>query len=148
MNSDFSVSPHLLNLTISQVVQLDQEATGGEGWQYYSNGHIMKATVFQNKLSGRVLDSSHIYFVEIKANARELLAYCNCNTNGYLCKHIVALLYSWVNDREDFIDVGKSLKKLENLDKKALIEIIGRMLLNDPTNLDCLEDEYREEDYF
>ena len=135
----YSVSPYLLSLTEAQVVELDQEIADSQGWEFYSNGYIMKAAVLRNQISGKVIDGSHLHFVRIRAEERELMASCTCSQKGYLCKHVAALLYSWVYDREGFINVETLLQKLQRLPKEKLVTIIGQMVQNDPQNIDCFD---------
>ncbi|HDI51952.1 hypothetical protein DRP98_08710 [candidate division KSB1 bacterium] len=140
----YLVSPYLLSLNEAQVIQLDQEGADGQGWEFYSNGHIMKAAVFRNQISGKVADGSHFHFVRIRAEEQEIMASCTCNQEGYLCKHIVALLYSWIYDREEFLNVETSLQKLQELPKKELIAIIGRMIQYDPQNIDYFDNSFND----
>ncbi len=145
----FAISKDLYDLTESQIVNLDQEVTGGEGWSCYCNGFIAQTTVFQNKISGRFRDFTADHYVEVKVGERQITTFCSTCRQGEICMHVVALLYSWVYDSEGFVNVADSLRELELKDKKELIEIIGRMILNDLNNLEIVNDvsDYYKENF-
>jgi uncharacterized Zn finger protein len=145
---DYPISPDLLSLTESQIAKLDQDATEGEGWDCYCNGYIAHATVFQNKISGRVRNYVEDFFVQITVDEHEITTMCTCDQRTGVCKHVVALLYSWVNDSEGFTNIAESLDSLRSMDKENLLERIGRILLNDPRNLAFLKAESSPEEDF
>lgn len=145
---DYPISPDLLSLTESQIAKLDQDATEGEGWECYCNGYIAHASVFQNKISGRVRNYVEDYFVEITVDSHEITAFCTCGQSRGVCPHVVALLYSWVNDTEGFTNIADSLNNLRSLDKENLLEVIGRILLNDPRNLVFFKSDSNPEEDF
>lgn len=144
----YPISPDLLSLRESQIAKLDQDETQGEGWECYCNGYIAHATVFQNKISGRVQNFIEEFFVQITVDQHEITTLCTCGERGGVCKHIVALLYSWVNDSEGFTNIADSLANMRSLDKENLLEMIGRTLLNDPRNLVFFQGERNTEDDF
>lgn len=145
----YPISQNLYELTESQIANLDQEVTGGEGWHCYCSGYITKTTVFQNKISGRCRDFVEDHYVEIKVEERAITTFCSTCRRGEICVHIVALLYSWIYDSEGFVNIAESLKLIESWDKGELIEIIGRMILNDPNNLEIVNEQSHnfEEDF-
>lgn len=130
------ISPLLTDFNLEQIAALDQELTDGEGWEFYSNGQIKCATVFENKLSGRVGNFIEEYEVEIVVMGEEVRSSCNCSRTGEICKHVIALLYSWVNDTEGFLDVGDSLQKLRSYDRERLLEIVVNIIRHDPKNIE------------
>ncbi|MDZ7374678.1 MAG: SWIM zinc finger family protein [candidate division KSB1 bacterium] len=136
----FPISPALLSLSVEEVRRLDEEVTGGEGFEYYTGGFIRKAAVFLNKISGRVREAYGEYLVEVTVDDVRLSTSCTCEARSGMCKHVIALLYSWVFDQDSFHDVGESLLELRALDKDELIEIIGRMIQYDPRNADFFEE--------
>ncbi|MFZ5517815.1 MAG: SWIM zinc finger family protein [Candidatus Zhuqueibacterota bacterium] len=132
---DFTISPELLKINERQIAILDQENTDGEGWDYYCNGQVVRATMYKNRIVGTVRELLETFDVEIKVEQDEIITSCSCGTKAGVCKHTVAFLYSWVNDRSDFLNVGSSIKKLYKMEKSELIDIIGRVIQNDPTNV-------------
>ncbi|MFQ5769815.1 MAG: SWIM zinc finger domain-containing protein [bacterium] len=143
---NYAVSTLLYDLTEKQIVILDQEATGGEGWYLYCDSYINRPTVFKNKISGRFRNFSEDYFVEVKVDERQITTFCSTCRRGEICVHAVALLYSWIYDSEGFINVADSIKQFEGMDKGELIEIIARMLLKDAGNLEVVDENARDED--
>jgi|YNPNPStandDraft_1061719.scaffolds.fasta_scaffold101437_1 uncharacterized Zn finger protein len=131
-SSKYPIAPELLSLTSEQVAQLDQECTGGRGWDFYANGFVSGATVFRNTLIGQVRELTMINLVEIKVRGREIYTSCTCSHRGGICDHALAVLYSWVNDGESFLDVGESMDELEKLDKVDLLRIVRRILVREP----------------
>ena len=144
------VSPVLHDLDYEQVATLDQELTAGDGWEFYSNGQIKCATVFENKISGRVGNFIEEYEIEIVVSGKEIRSSCNCSRTGVICKHVIALLYSWVNDTEGFTDVGDSLQELRGFKRERLIEIVTNIIRHDPKNIERFlhsEPAFDEPDY-
>ncbi len=140
----YPISEALTSLTIEEVKRIDQEATGGEGWEFYTTGFLTKASVFLNKISARVREAFGEYYVEATVDEHHISTACTCNEKSGMCKHAVALLYSWVFDAEDFLDVGETMEELQARDKGELIEIIGRIVQNDPRNVDFFDEEPEE----
>lgn len=131
----FAISPELLKINERQIAILDQENTDGEGWEYYCNGEVVRATILRNKITGTVRELLEVFDVEIKADQNEITTLCSCGTKDGVCKHTVAFLYSWVNDREDFLNIGSAIERLYKMEKGELIDIIERVLQNNPTNV-------------
>jgi len=146
-DDNYLISKDLFNITERDVNLLDQEVSDGEGWKSYCNGQIIKATVFGNKISAICYENFQEYLVEISVNSGEISGRCTCGSYGRICNHIVALLYSWINDSDGFMDVGNSLSKLKNKNKDELFELIARMMMKNPQNIfllnnpDSLDDD-------
>jgi len=129
------LSPILTNITQKQVAILDHDNTNGEGWDYYCNGQVIHAIVSKNEISGIIREYLEDFKVEIKVNEFEISCTCSCDSKNVICRHIVALLYSWVFDKSEFINLNKFLNQLENMDKEKLIKAIERFIINDPRNI-------------
>lgn len=142
----YPISENLYELTENQVANLDHEVTDGEGWSCYCNGYISQTTVFKNKISGRFKDYFLDHVVEVVVDDRQITTFCSTCRQGQICVHVVALLYSWIYDQEGFINLAESLNYLEHLDKNALIDIIGAMLINNPGNLEYFNRKLDEDD--
>ncbi len=142
----YEIAPDLKEINEHQVGILDQENTNGEGWDYYCNGQIIRAAVFGNRITGTVREYIEEFNVEIRAGHHEITTSCTCGTRQGVCKHIIALLYSWINDKEDFINIGDQIKKLYNMEKQELIDVIERIIQNDPINVRFFYDYSFDED--
>jgi uncharacterized Zn finger protein len=125
-------STRVNDMTIEQVEALDQEASGGRGENYYAKAMISRATVYQNHISGRIGNYLEFHDVKITFHDNELASNCTCRSSRKICKHIVALLYAWVNDRDDFLDVQQVLDKVRKMNQDQLIVIVENILRQYP----------------
>jgi len=138
MNSSeekYLVSKELKNINEREIAILDQDSTDGESWDYYCNGQITNATVNRNRISGIIRELAEEFHVEISVSENEISSSCSCGYKEGVCKHVVALLYSWANDREDFVNIGSLVKNLHSLEKQELINIIELIFENNPANV-------------
>jgi hypothetical protein len=136
----YTIAPELREINEHQIGILDQESTDGEGWNYYCNGQIVRAAVLGNRISGTIREYTEEFDVVIRVDLHEVTTSCTCGTKQGVCKHIVALLYSWIHDKEDFINIGDQIKKLHNMEKQQLIDVIERIVQNDPINVRFFSD--------
>lgn len=135
-NEKDRVCNELLNLTIQQVEAYDRDITDGQARIYYENCQVTRATVFRNKLTGRVGNLIKGVDVEITVHGQEFVTCCTCNKTRSTCKHAVALLYSWVYDGKDFIDIGQVLEEISNMDKEQLLHIVQNIIRYNPALID------------
>ena len=131
----YMIAPELTDINERQIGILDQENTDGEGWDYYCNGQIIRAAVFGNRITGTVREFTEEFDVMIRVDLHEITTSCTCGTRQGVCKHIVALLYSWIHDKQDFINIGDQIKRLHSMEKQQLIDVIERIIQNDPINV-------------
>ena len=68
--------------------------------------------------------------VEIAQDAA-IYAKCTCPV-GRMCKHGVALLLQWINNKESFTDVDNVLSSLQKKSKEELIKMMGSLIERDP----------------
>jgi len=129
-----------------QIGILDQENANGQGWDYYCNGQIIRAAVSGNRITGTVREYLQEFHVQIRVNGYEITTSCTCGTRTGVCKHIIALLYCWIHDKEDFINIGDQVKKLYAMEKQELIDVIERIIQNDPINVRFFKDYSQDED--
>ncbi len=131
----YPISPMLTDINQQQVTILDQENTDGNGWDYYCNGHVIHAIVFEDEISAIVREFVNEYKVKIKANEYEVSCSCSCQSDKVICNHVVAVLYSWVYDQDEFANVGDYINQLNKMDKKSLIDMVQRFLTDDPQHI-------------
>lgn len=136
IKSKTEIAPELYDLTDREVSIIDQESTGGEGWNFYCSSYINKPAVYRNKIFGRVKDAFIDYQAEIEFNQHEIMSSCTCSRSGVICRHVVALMYSWVYDKDAFTDIGRSLELVMQMDRERLLEVVVRILQHDPKNMD------------
>lgn len=124
MHKKGHVDPELQNLELSQVESLDREATGGKGLSYYESALITRPSVFHNHISARVGNYLENFDVRVTFHENEIAGSCPCQRSRKICKHVVALLYSWVNDQEEFLDVEEVLTQVRAMKKEQLVGIV------------------------
>ncbi|MCI0512065.1 hypothetical protein L0128_02475 [candidate division KSB1 bacterium] len=134
-NRQHPISADLLKITERDVSLLDQEISDGRAWELYCNGHITRPTVFNNQITGIFYAGLEQFMIEIHVNGVEISSHCSCGNDGGICQHVVVLLYSWINDSENFENVGNSLEELKQKNKDELLEIITWMLTKNPQNI-------------
>ena len=139
MKNEHEISTQLTDITQRQVTILDQENTDGEGWNYYCNGQVIHASVFKDEISGIIREYLEDYKVKIKVYDREISCVCTCDSENLICRHVVALLYSWVNDQAEFTNISDFVTKLQDIDKKNLIDMVQKFVIDDPRNLQYFE---------
>jgi len=136
INIDDKIASELLNLKIKQIEAFDRDITNGKAREYYESCEVTRATVFRNRLFGKVGNFVQSYDVEITVHGNEVVSSCICNNNRQICKHAVALLYSWVFDGNDFLNVANVLEEIDNLEKSRLMDIIKNMIRYNPNLVD------------
>lgn len=104
------------------------------GYDYYKTGHVYNFEYFfeQEKVVANVLGNYGDYEVEIISKNNNIDACCDCPYDGYPCKHIVAVLLEFINNKTEYIEVSnKETKsnisvenKLLSLSKEELVKII------------------------
>ena len=131
-----NISQDLSTINLAMVESLDAHATGGKTLEFYENSQITRATVYGRRLSGIVGNFLESYQVTITVHQNEISGACTCGRSGKICRHVVALLYSWVNDGRDFLNVGTVLEKVKTMDKDRLIEIVSNIIRQYPNMVD------------
>ncbi len=127
-----TIARELRELGYDQIAAFDEEATRGEALAYYDNSQIEKAVVYRNKISGRVGNYFENYQVKIVIHGNEITSICECDSERRICRHAIALLYCWVNDAQDFLNVAEVLNKIEKVEKTRLLEIVANILQHEP----------------
>lgn len=132
LENDMTIAAELRNLGYQNITAFDEEATDGEAWAYYENSQIENAVVFHNKISGRVGNYFEKYDVRLTLHGREISSSCTCASDQNLCLHAIALLYGWVNDAADFVNLASVLIDIAKLDKAQLMNIVANIIQQQP----------------
>ena len=130
------IADGLKSLSLSQVEALDRNALNGKARDYYENSQITSATVFRNRISGYVGNYFESHQVEIIFHENEISSSCTCSKARRVCKHMVALLYSWVNEGMDFLNVDEALEQIKEMDREHLIDVITNIIRQNPSSVD------------
>ena len=132
LEKDKTIAEELRYLTYQNIAAFDENVTDGESLAYYENSQIDNAIVYGNTLSGRVGNYFEKYDVKLVLNDREISSSCSCGNDRKICRHAIALLYAWIHDAADFVNIAEVLKIIKTFDKARLVEIVGNMLQNQP----------------
>jgi hypothetical protein len=127
-----SIAEELLNLNYDDIVVFDEAAAENEALPYYEQSQILDAVVFRNKLSARVGNFFESNRVRLAMHGKELSSRCTCDSEKQVCIHAVVLLYAWVNDAQDFMNLADVLAEIETLEKSRVIEIVANILQQQP----------------
>ncbi len=99
------------------------------GKKYFVNDAIVEPYKQENLLGGCCRGSRHeLYKVEVLLVEKDIRkATCTC-PRGDFCKHIVALLLTYMHEPEEFFDLKELGNKLANTGKEELIKLIMEMI--------------------
>jgi hypothetical protein len=132
LENDVTISTELKNLGYEQIAAFDEEVTAGEALAFYENSQIEDAVVYQNKISGRVGNFIENYDVRLTVHGNEIINSCTCESDRKICLHAIALLYAWVNDAADFMNLSRVLADIEKMEKSRLMEIVANIIRKQP----------------
>lgn len=123
-------------LTEAAIRELADESSFERGWNYYSEGAIEQPARRGNEISGLCYGSrEEPYRVwAVLEEDRVLEAYCTCPRGGF-CKHIVALLLTYVYEPEAFCDLDELAAGLARLSKEELVRLIVEQAQRDSSFL-------------
>ncbi len=132
LENDDTIADELKKIGYEQIAVFDADATDGEALSYYENSQVENAVVYRNKISGRVGNFFEKYDVRITLHEQEIISTCTCDSGSELCVHAIALLYGWVNDAPDFLNIANVLNDLKKMDKAKLLEIVANIIQQQP----------------
>jgi hypothetical protein len=115
----------LANLTQKAIEQFAGATIYARGHDYYRSGNVSQLVYDQDteSISAEVAGNIGDYDVEIEQVDGSIQASCNCPYDGYPCKHIVAVLLSFINHRREYFREAKEAKS-----RSAAIEELIRKL--------------------
>jgi uncharacterized Zn finger protein len=110
------------------------------GEHYYRDGMIFNARRAGATLKAECHGSGgNIYRVHATVEQGHITnADCSCPVGGH-CKHIAALLLTWLNQPNDFRSIEEANVALERRSKEELIALVKQMLLRAPDLESLLE---------
>jgi uncharacterized Zn finger protein len=111
------------------------EKSYSRGKQYYKNGAITSPWMQGNVLKARCWGSSpHPYHVWVSLGPDGIEGgECSCPVGGGgYCKHVAALLLTWLHESESFQEVEPIENALDQRDKADLILLIQKMIARYP----------------
>lgn len=123
------------HLKEEDIERLATEQSFDRGWDYYQNGAIINPVRQENTLRADCEGSRYEpYHVRVTLGEKGVIKTgCSCPYDqGGVCKHIIALLLSWINKPETFEVVPLMKELLAEYTKDDLIELIQKMLEQEP----------------
>lgn len=130
------------NLTDEIIRSLTTTQSFERGRQLYHADAIFDAARQGNLLLGKCEGSGEPFYtlqVEIDAGGVRS-ARCSCPYEwGGICKHLVAFLLAYIHAPQDFRERKNIPDLLQDLDRAALVDLLSRLVENDPGFYDKLE---------
>ena len=122
----------LTELTETGIREFAGTTIFNRGYDYFEQGMVYEFNYDSNRIVAEVYGNHGDYEVEIMSEGGEVETYCSCPYDGYPCKHIVAVLLTFIHDKEKYIQQGiqhqreiSSLKdKIRRLSRTDLMEIV------------------------
>jgi uncharacterized Zn finger protein len=114
------------------------------GEDYYEQGAVLTSTRRGDALQARVAGSDFApYSVRVSFDGTEITsATCSCPYDwGAWCKHIVAVLLTYVRESETVRELPALEETLSDLDRAQLQDLLLKLLEPDPSLADVIEGE-------
>ncbi|MEM1216101.1 MAG: SWIM zinc finger family protein [Bacteroidota bacterium] len=110
------------------------------GLKYYQAGYVSNTSISGKILQGKCEGSyANYYRMEVHLGKKGIVkTNCTCPIGGG-CKHVIALLLTWVNDPALFREKQSVETYLARLSKQQLIELVEEMLDQEPDLEDLLD---------
>lgn len=136
-------------MTEEKLKSLTNAKSYQRGYDLYLDGAISNTYLTGNQLIGRCDGNSLPYYdIEVELEKGEIgEAYCNCPyDSGDLCKHIVALLLTYIHDPEDFVKKPDTKELLSKLNRETLESLIIQLLEDDNNLYGVIQEKIEEEE--
>jgi uncharacterized Zn finger protein len=129
------VKPNISSITQEDIERRVGSASFQKGQTYYSQGMIVKAHLNGQTIQARCYGSQAAFYqVQATLGPQQIQsADCSCPVGaGGRCKHVAALLLTWLNDPDRFQESESLDVALEKRSKAELIALIRVMLEREP----------------
>ena len=123
------------SLTEDKIRALASSQSFERSVDYYHSGAVFDIRRVGDVLRGQCLGSSYTpYRVSVQLGPGGVAAtHCTCPYDwGGICKHIVALLLTWVHNPDEFQPLAPLDERLAGKSKEELIALIQEMLKREP----------------
>jgi len=120
-------------ITEQDIREIVDDGSFQRGQQYFRGGNIFDTRQQGMTLKARCQGSrSQAYGVQVTFDDQGIDdTSCSCPLDGY-CKHVVALLLTWLANPEEFIEQQDVEAVLEHYSRTELITLIKKMLQREP----------------
>src|SRR3989344_5436448 len=112
------MTKNLSSITEIDITKIADSVIHARGKAYYKEGLVRSLETNGKKILAEV-EGNSIYDVEISIEKGELECICSCPYDGEICKHVVAVLYQWINrnnENKTNLKIAKSLGYKEYLE--------------------------------
>lgn len=134
----------LFQITEKEILRYSDKSSFSKGVDYFDNGMIYDAYLIGNILKAKCKGSMQVdYALEVKFSKNGIEDFnCSC-PRGDFCKHIVALLLTYIRDFDSIriINVDKQKEILGKKSKKELIGFIMGLVEQNPALINLMESE-------
>jgi len=123
------------SLTEDNIRTLASTQSFERGVSYYRSGAVFNTQRIGDELRGQCRGSSNTpYRVSAQLGPGGVMtAHCSCPYDwGGICKHLVALLLTWVHDPDTFQSLAPVDERLAGKSKEELIALIQEMIKREP----------------
>lgn len=124
-----------MKITETALKSLTSTESYARGNELYRAGAIYDIFRQGNVLTGKCEGSSAPFYqlrVTIdEGGIQEASCTCPYDWGGY-CKHIIALILTYIHDPDTFVEQQRVEELLTDLDKESLVRLIGKMVEKDP----------------
>lgn len=133
-------------ITEQDIRSLVGEANFQRGERYFRSGSIFETRRQGMTLKARCQGSrASAYHVEATFNDTGIASTgCSCPIGGY-CKHVAALLLTWLKQPDEFVEQQDIDSVLEQYDKAELISLVKQMLRREPDLEDLVLTMHRQD---
>ena len=129
------MSEPMPSLTEDNIRALTNTQSFERGVDYYQSGAVFNTQRIGDELRGQCRGSSNTpYRVSAQLGPGGVMtAHCSCPYDwGGICKHLVALLLTWVRDPDTFQSLAPVDDRLAGKSKEELIALVQEMLKREP----------------
>jgi uncharacterized Zn finger protein len=124
-----------MNITESILKSLSTAESYARGSELYLSDAIFdtfrQGNVFTGKCEGTSAPFYQLRVTVDESGIQEAICTCPYDWGG-LCKHVIALMLTYIHDSDAFIEHKRVEELLNNLDKESLVRLIGKMVDKDP----------------
>ncbi|MCI5122981.1 MAG: hypothetical protein D3925_00520 [Candidatus Electrothrix sp. AR5] len=124
----------LTDATETSIKQFAGSTIFGRGEGYYEDDMVMSLEYDgdSNTIEAQVAGSNMDYEVEVRGTKHGIDADCDCPYDGWPCKHIVAVLLTFLHQKKKYLKANKKRKKtasslaskIRSLSKNELAELV------------------------
>jgi uncharacterized Zn finger protein len=134
-----SFSLALPTVIAQDIAEMTDDGSFGRGRDYHRQGAIRQPVRRGRTLSALCRGSEptpyrvQAEFADPAGGGRKIVGYgCSCPRGGF-CKHIVALLLTWIETSEEFAVLPTTAEILADQSREVLLRLIDQMLEHDPS---------------